>query len=202
MIDTVIFDIGKVLIEWDWKQYLDQFDYSKEKKERLAKAMFLNPVWEETDRGVWSDEEILNAFAKEAPEYREEITLLWNNMQKCVWRKPYTDQWIADLKKDGKKVYYLSNYGRTLREKTKEALAFTENCDGGIFSYEVNLIKPDLAIYKALLEKYNLDTSRCVFIDDLEKNIQGAKSCGMDGIWFIDYPQARRLLEEKLKGDN
>lgn len=198
MIDTIIFDIGKVLIEWDWQTYLDEFHYPEEKREKLAQAVFENPVWRETDRGVWSDEEILEGFIRTAPEYETEILMLWEHMDRCVRRKEYTDQWIAELKSQGLKVYYLSNYGRTLREKTKEALNFIRNCDGGIFSYEVKKIKPDPAIYKAFLEKYELTPAQCIFIDDLQENIQGANDCGIQGIQFITYGQTKKALEQKL----
>lgn len=200
MIDTIIFDIGRVLIEWDWQSYLSEFHYTEEKQERLAQAVFENPTWKEADRGVWSDEEILQSFIQKAPEYEKEIRMLWEDMGRCVERSPHTDQWIADLKKQGLKVYYLSNYGKTLREKTKEALNFTEVCDGGIFSYEIKEIKPNPAIYEALLKKYSLNASKCLFIDDLQENIQGAKVCGIQGIQFTTYAETSEALRNFLNG--
>lgn len=198
MIDTIIFDIGRVLVEWDWQGYLQEFDYSDTKTEKLAKAIFQSAYWKETDRGVWSDEEILQSFIKEIPEYETDIRAIWDDMGKCVWKCEYTDGWIEELKQRGYKVYYLSNYGKTLREKTKEALDFTQNCDGGIFSYEIQKIKPDYAIYIALVEKYSLVPKQCVFLDDTLENIEAARECGFDGIQFITYKQAKEDLEEKL----
>ncbi len=198
MIDTIIFDIGRVLVEWDWQGYLQEFDFSDTKTEKLAKAIFQSAYWKETDRGVWSDEEILQSFIKEIPEYETDIRAIWDDMGKCVWKCEYTDGWIEELKQRGYKVYYLSNYGKTLREKTKEALDFTQNCDGGIFSYEIQKIKPDYAIYIALVEKYSLVPKQCVFLDDTLENIEAARECGFDGIQFITYKQAKEDLEEKL----
>lgn len=198
MIDTIIFDIGRVLVEWDWQGYLQEFDFSDTKTEKLAKAIFQSAYWKETDRGVWSDEEILQSFIKEIPEYETDIRAIWDDMGKCVWKCEYTDGWIEELKQRGYKVYYLSNYGKTLREKTKEALDFTQNCDGGIFSYEIQKIKPDYAIYKALVEKYSLVPKQCVFLDDTLENIEAAREYGFDGIQFITYKQAKEDLEEKL----
>ncbi|MDE6312420.1 MAG: HAD family phosphatase [Lachnospiraceae bacterium] len=200
MINSIIFDIGRVLIEWDWQGYLSGFHYTEEKQERLAQAVFENPTWKETDRGVWSDEEILQSFIQKAPEYEKEIRMLWEDMGRCVERSPHTDQWIADLKKQGLKVYYLSNYGKTLREKTKEALNFTDVCDGGIFSYEIKEIKPNPAIYEALLKKYSLNANQCLFIDDLQENIQGAKACGIQGIQFTTYAETSEALRNFLNG--
>lgn len=198
MINTIIFDIGRVLVEWDWQGYLQGFGFSGEKTEKLAKAIFQSEYWKETDRGVWSDEEILQSFIKVVPEYEEDVRAVWDDMGKCIWKCEYTDEWIEELKERGYKVYYLSNYGKTLREKSKEALNFTENCHGGIFSYEIQKIKPDYAIYKALVEKYSLIPKQCVFLDDTMENIEAARECGFHGIQFITYEQAKKELEEIL----
>lgn len=194
MINTIIFDIGKVLVDWNWKDYLESFGYSKKKNEKLANAIFLSEYWKETDRGVWSDEKILQSFIKKAPEYENEIRTLWNGMGRCITRYEYTDKWIAELKEQGYKVYYLSNYGKTLREKTAEALGFVEQCDGGIFSYEIKKIKPDIEIYKALLEKYQLVPENCLFFDDVKENIEGAKKLGIHGILFEGHEKAREEI--------
>ncbi len=198
MINTVIFDIGRVLVAWDWQSYLQSFGFSEQKTEKLAKAVFQNESWKETDRGVWSDEEILQSFIKEAPEYEEDIRNIWIHMDRCVRKYDYTDTWIRELKEKGYQVYYLSNYGRTLRESTKEALSFTNECNGGIFSYEIQTIKPEQAIYKALVEKYSLVPSQCVFLDDMPQNVEAARKYGLHGIQFVTYEQAKEELEKKL----
>lgn len=194
MIDTIIFDIGKVLVDWNWKDYLHSFGYSQEKNEKITEAVFLSEYWKETDRGVWSDEEILQSFIKKVPEYEKDIRDLWDGMGRCITRYEYTDGWIGELKETGYKIYYLSNYGKTLREKTAEALGFVEQCDGGIFSYEIQKIKPDIEIYQALLEKYELIPEKCLFFDDVQENIEGAKKAGIHGILFEGYEKARETI--------
>lgn len=198
MINAIVFDIGRVLVAWDWQSYLQSFGFSEQKTEKLAKAVFQNESWKETDRGVWSDEEILQSFIKEAPEYEEDIRNMWIHMDRCVRKYDYTDTWIRELKEKGYQVYYLSNYGRTLRESTKEALSFTNECNGGIFSYEIQTIKPEQAIYKALVEKYSLVPSQCVFLDDMPQNVEAARKYGLHGIQFVTYEQAKEELDKKL----
>ncbi len=48
-IKNVIFDVGQVLVDYDWETYLDSFGFAPEKRERIAKATFQSPVWEERD---------------------------------------------------------------------------------------------------------------------------------------------------------
>lgn len=199
MINTIIFDIGKVLVDYNWQDYLKSFGYNESKNRKLAEAVFLSEYWIETDRGVWTDEKILEKFVEKAPEYENEIYKLWEGMEKCITVFDYTKQWIAELKEKGYQVYYLSNYGKTLREKTKEALEFTKDCHGGIFSYEIKKIKPDSEIYQAFLKEYGLVPEQCVFIDDRLENILGAEAEGIHGILFENYQDARKKISKITK---
>lgn len=71
--------------------------------------------------------------------------------------------------------------------------------DGGIMSYEVQLIKPDLAIYQTLMVRYDLQPEECVFLDDTKANIDGALRAGMQGILVKTQEQAMQELDELLK---
>lgn len=198
MVDTVIFDIGRVLVEWDWQGYLKKQNYPEEKRNKLAKAIFLSETWCEADRGIWSDEEILQSFIQAVPEYEKDVRMLWDGMEACIRKYDYTDGWIGELKQKGCSVYYLSNYGKTLREKTKEALNFTELCDGGIFSYQIQKVKPDLQIYQALIEKYGLTPEHCVFIDDVKENVEAAEKCSIHGIHFTNFEAVKAEIFRKI----
>ena len=185
MIKNIVLDVGRVLVAWQPKQLWKEWGFSDETVEVLAKALFDSGVWNETDRGVLSDEEFLELAVHQAPEYEKEIVHFWNNVDKAIWQFPYVKEWIGAMKKAGYHVYILSNYGSWTYEKTKDnALNFLEDVDGAIFSYQVKLIKPDEEIFYALFEKYGLHAEECVFLDDLPANIEGAKAVGMRGIVF------------------
>ena len=72
--------------------------------------------------------------------------------------------------------------------------------DGGVFSCEEKLIKPDHAIYERIVEKYNLKPEECVFIDDSERNVIGARECGLYAVHAKDknHDIAVRDLEAVL----
>ena len=202
MIKAVIFDIGKVMVDFVWEDYLAQKGFTEEKKEILAKAVFENKTWQEADRGVWGDEQILESFVKVASQYRDDIINIWEELGQTIVAYPYAEAWVKELKEQGFKVYYLSNYGKTLRKKSKEQLSFTSLCDGGIFSYEVKCVKPEKKIYEMLLEKYHLVPEECVFFDDVPANIQAAREQGIHGIQIQSYTQAREEFERVLKEKN
>ena len=64
MIKNVIFDIGNVLTDFRWKEFLEDKGFQGEMLERIAKASVLSPVWPELDRGVWSFDEVMAGFIK------------------------------------------------------------------------------------------------------------------------------------------
>ena len=82
-----------------------------------------------------------------------------------------------------------------------DVLDFVPLLDGGVFSCDVRAVKPDRRIYEIITEKYGLNPSECVFIDDLERNVEAGKNFGFHGIQFVTLRQAQedlnKLLEEK-----
>jgi lysophospholipase L1-like esterase len=73
--------------------------------------------------------------------------------------------------------------------------------DGGVWSCDVHVIKPDAEIYRILFEKYGLVPEECLFIDDHGENIAIGKKFGMKGIVFRDHDQLTADLEKALTKD-
>lgn len=121
----------------------------------------------------------------------------WSQLLKVI---PKTMECIKLLKKNGYQVYILSN---TSKEGADTCLALDEAfslIDGGVYSYEIQINKPDLRIYQCILDKYQLSADECIFIDDKEENIQAARKIGMHGIvcYEVDscIQQLWKILEE------
>jgi len=133
-----------------------------------------------------------------APEYAEEIRLTFENVGQCMSRMDYAIPWIKELKADGRRVLYLSNYSRHTMQANPDVLDFLPYMDGGIFSCDVGVVKPDREIYRKLCEKYSLKPAECVFLDDFETNVTAARAYGMNAILFQDYDQAHNDLASFL----
>lgn len=199
MIKAVIFDIGRVLMTYDWDAYFGGlFDGDRKKMKAVRDAFFENGIWDEVDRGVWPDEKLMEAFVQVSPGFKEELQLAWDRLGTAMERFSHTDGWIESLHERGYEVYYLSNWSHHLLKQAEESLRFTEKMDGGIFSCKVGKIKPDPAIYEMLMEKYGLLPEECVFIDDKRANTDAAKALGMQVVTFKDYEQASEELEKIL----
>lgn len=201
MISNIIFDIGNVLASFRWKDLFQEMGFTGEKFERIAAATVLHPtMWNEFDRSLMSDEAIITKCIERAPEYEQEIRLLFSKTELLVEEYTYSKGWIEHLKAQGHKVYLLSNYGKTSFEAARDhgRLSFLPLVDGGVISYEVQMVKPEPGIYQALLEKYSLKAEECVFLDDRAENIEAAKALGFQGIVVEDYEQAKLKLEHVL----
>ena len=188
MIRNVIFDVGNVLIEFDWQKFLRRL-FDGETAKIVSPAMWGTAAWDEMDRGVLSMDEVTALFIANAPDYAPQIREALDRIGECPAVKPYTIPWIRELKQQGYRVYYLSNYFRTLWEKRPDIRAFADETDGGTFSWHEQVIKPDPAAFRRLLERYQLHAEESLFIDDSPKNIAAAQALGFHAVRFTDYAQ-------------
>lgn len=195
MIRNLIFDIGNVLTDFRWKEFLQDKGFDEEMIARIAAASIQNPLWCEFDRGTWTEEEMMQAFVKEAPELERELHLAFDDIHGMVTPRDYAIPWLQELKSKGYGVYYLSNFSQKAEVECSECLNFLPYMDGGILSYREKLIKPDPEIYTLLLERYGLVAEESVFLDDTLINVEAARKLGIHGIWF----QTKEQTEEELR---
>ena len=199
MIKAVIFDIGNVLTDFAWQEMYREKGLGGDSFERVAKATVQSPYWCELDRGIMTFSEVMDKFVSLDKEMEDEIRRVLADMHGIVTGRSYAVPWVCSLKKQGLKVYVLSNFSEKIWKECIDALEFFEFTDGGIISYKEHLIKPDQAVYQLLLERYGLCADECVFIDDLEENVKAARLCGINGIVFKNYEQAKKELNDMLK---
>ncbi len=196
MIRNIIFDIGGVLVDYDWKTYLRSYGFPADKEDAIAKATFLGAAWPELDREAISIDEITKMMTAAAPRYAEDVLTVFHGAHNTIHRRDYADSLIRSLQDRGLKVYYLSNYSNYTLRKTQNELDFLPLMDGGLFSYEVKQIKPEPEIFASLLARYpSIRPEESVFFDDVAKNVEAARRLGFHGIVFRDLKQAMAELE-------
>lgn len=194
MIKNVIFDIGNVLTDFRWREFLQDKGFDDAMVERIAKASVLSPFWKEFDRGEWDQQKLLEEFIKTDPEIEEELHMAYDDIQGIVTPRAYAIPWIKELKAKGYGVYYLSNFSYKAHVDCAEALGFLPYTDGGILSYQDKVIKPGKEIYDLLLTRYGLKAEECVFLDDTLENVEAARRYGFFGICFQTKEQAEKEL--------
>lgn len=196
MIKNIIFDIGNVLVGFDWKEYFHGLGIEGEAFDRVVKATVASGDWNEVDRGVKSDDELLDMFIENDPGVETELRKVFEDIHDMLHQFGYTKGWIIDLQRRGYKVYCLSNMSYKACNDCADALDFLPLLDGYILSCDVKLCKPEKEIYERLLEKYSLKPEECIFLDDLERNINAANELGIHGVVFKGLKEAEAAIKE------
>ena len=194
-IDTVVFDIGNVLTDFAWKDFLRKKGHDDAMIGRIAKATVESDDWVEYDKGNLTNDEIIARFVENDPELKDILEDAFKNIDGIITKRDRTIPWIKALKTAGYKVLYLSNFSRQALEGCPEAMAFLEETDGGILSFRDHVVKPGPEIYHLLEKRYNLTPAKTVFIDDTAVNIEAAKNLGWKGIVYKNYDQVKEELE-------
>lgn len=197
MIKNIVFDIGNVLATFKPKDFL--IDLFKDPK--LADQFFevyFTKLWHEYDQGLYTKEQMIQKGLQKMPNQKEEINKMMNIWTSHVVGIQENLDLIDTYQKKGYRVYILSNLPEDSYVYLKERYGFIDQVDGGIYSYQHKLIKPDVKIYETLLEKYDLKADECIFVDDKEENIKAAKELGFYTIWLKNHTQLSTLLKENL----
>ena len=92
--------------------------------------------------------------------------------------------YISTLKNKGYNLYILSNITKDSYEYIKNTIDIDSIFDGGIYSYQEGVIKPDKNIYERIINKYNLNRNETIFFDDKQKNVDAAFEIGIKGVLF------------------
>ena len=100
---------------------------------------------------------------------------------------------VIALKNSGYKLGIISNILKP-HAKYSKAQNWFKHFSPVILSYEVGLTKPDERIYKLMLEKLQLNSNECIYIDDRTRFLGPAKKLGMKAILFQNAKQLRKEL--------
>lgn len=184
-IDTVVFDVGNVLLSYDPDQIMREQLPGKEELYPYLKTRVNNsPYWVALDHGTMTRKEALEKMIGCDEHLREEITRLCYNW---IEMKDVIEEGIRALKTckaHGKKLIVLSNYSDDGFDVVENKYDFFKLFDGKVISSRVRMVKPDRGIYLATQEMYGLEPARTLFIDDSPANIETALFLGWQGICF------------------
>ena len=203
MIKNIVFDMGKVLCDYDANLVCKH--YIKDDKDiKLVKdAIFVSPEWILLDMGCISEERALQAMLNRIPKR------LWEEARLCMrdWHLynlstiEEMGELIKKLKDRRYKLYICSNAAARLESCYKNCIPNWNLFDGILFSAIEKVIKPQRQIYEILFKKFNIKAEESFFIDDLDINIEAAKKLGMDGYIFDgNIEKLVEILNIKLNG--
>ncbi len=176
MIDAIIFDIGNVLLRFDFSWTI----------RRIAPFCSVAPseihgLLEPWKNQLESGRICGEAFLKEAAAvvgYRGEMTEL-----RLAWQEIFAPieatHRLVERWHGKRPLYLLSNTNDLHAEYFLNQYSVFGLFENAVYSHEVGLMKPDAAIYAHTLEKFRLEAGRTLFIDDLAPNVESARASGL-----------------------
>ncbi|MDF1632179.1 HAD family phosphatase [Mycoplana sp. MJR14] len=189
----IVFDIGRVLIHYD-----PHIPFSRLIPDDAERNWFFANVcthdWNlEQDRGrSWEDAEAL--LITDYPDHAENIRAFRKHWHEMVSHAYVESVAIMEtLVADGRDVTMLTNFAADTFKEARKLYPFLDLPRGVTVSGEIGLIKPELAIYERHARDFGLEPGHTLFIDDAEKNVEGARAAGWNAVHFKDA--------EKLKSD-
>lgn len=186
MIKNIILDMGNVLLDYNPQVPLDMFCSSEEEKEIISRELFNGPEWELADMGTITDRDRYDMVKERVPkEMHPALKRCAYEWDVCMTPVLGAKEFCDYTKQKGYGLYVLSNASDKFYEYFPNFAPF-DFFKGIVVSADIHMIKPDIAIYKYLLEKYDLTPEECLFIDDRANNVEGAKQSGMQAEIFRD----------------
>lgn len=197
-----IFDFGNVLIRFDPKIMTEAYLPTSVESTMLQHIIFDRLYWNRLDDGSIEDDEVKARICERIPARLHEVACcIYDHWYEHLPEIEGMRQILHDLKAAGKKLYLLSNISVGFEENYARVPALHSLLslfDGCVFSGSLGVVKPSAEIFDHLLTKYGLQPDDCVFIDDSEINVNGAKQVGIDAILFDGDARAlrARLFDE------
>ena len=193
-VDTLIFDLGGVLVDWN-PEYVYKKVFEDEVKRNWFLTQVCSPEWnvaQDAGRSIAEAEAIKIA---EYPEYKREIKLFYQE-----WEHMFSgtiDENVALLKKlkasGNYRLFALTNWSAEKWDKALELFPFFKDFDDVLVSGREKTRKPFREIYQIALERFDLIPEKSLFMDDNEDNVNAFREFGVKGIHVKPYT---KLLSE------
>lgn len=193
--DTIIFDLGAVLIDWN-PRHLYRKIFKEEEKMEWFLANICTGDWNEEQDAGRTFEAATRLLIDRHPEYHDEIMAFWLRWEEML-AGPVSG--TVDIFRELKatqsyKILALTNWSAETFPIALRKYDFLGWFDGIVMSGEEKIRKPFPEFYKILLNRYAVQPDRSLFIDDSLRNIEGAKALGIPGIHFTSPEQTRDEL--------
>ncbi len=195
-VDTVIFDVGNVLVHWNPRFLYEKLITDKQELEYFLSEVITMQWHTEHDRGR-SFEEGVAILSKQFPEYGD-------------WIGAYNDRWdetiggpivgsvqiLDHLKNSDVPVYGLTNFNEPKWNEFKKKYKFISMLDDVVVSGREKMVKPDPRLFQLTLDRFDLEPSTTLFIDDNVMNVQAASKLGMKTHQFISPTALARDMRQ------
>ena len=190
MIKAVIFDCFGVMVKSSLEPFIE--NHFHDNPDKIAEMRRLDNL---ANRGIMPWQEFQKAAAELSSQTPQQV---WDELDD---NPPNLElfAYIIDELKSNYKIGFLSNASDDWMNDlfTEEQRALFDDV---VLSFRVGIAKPDKAIFELAAERLGVNTSECVFIDDLERYCEGAREAGMRALQYSSFDVfkdgMRRLINE------
>lgn len=197
-VNTIIFDLGGVLIDWNPAYVFDRLITDEEKRKHFFENI-CTPAWNEEQDAGRSLQEATQLLVDQYPEWQEQIEAYYGRWEEMLGGPIHeTVDIFRALKESGRyRFYALTNWSAELFPVALRKYEFLHWFDGRLVSGEEKTRKPFPEFYQLLLDRFQINKKEALFIDDNRRNAEAAETLGIPSIRFESAAQLRAALQEK-----
>lgn len=197
VIKNIVFDIGNVLLRWE-PLYIITKNFSEIiDPVPLACQIFESDIWRDLNLGKITEEEAIALYASNLAEITvQQLTDLMKTVKNSLTPVTGSLELLKNIHNSSISLYSITDNVQEIMSFLRNKYDFLKVFRDIIVSSEVGVLKPSKTIYMYLINKYQLIPDETVFIDDLFKNVEGAKLVGMHGIHFSTAHDCKRKLRQ------
>ena len=201
--ETVIFDLGGVVFNWQPLRLMREVFPTRVKDEHSARQLLADVFqnhntdgdWAQWDLGLVKPTDLAERIAHRLTMGAHEITALINALAPHMHVKQDTLALLQDLKTAGHRLVYLSNMPEELAQWIEQDHPFYDWFEDGVFSARVQHAKPDDGIYHLTVARLSLEGQAPVFVDDMPRNVQTAQRLGWRPVLFDSADKVRHQMK-------
>ena len=198
-----VFDFGGVVFDWNpaaivRSHFCDNW-HGFESAEALSRAIFVHADWLAFDRGERTLLEVADQTARRLAIPEPTMHALMSPIGEQLQPIASTLALLQSLRErrqagEGVRLLFLSNMPAPFARTLEQRHAFIQWFDGGLFSADVRLLKPQAEIYQLLAQRYQLQPGTTLFIDDHRPNVQAAAALGWQTLHLIEPAELSKCL--------
>ena len=193
---NIVFDLGGVVFNWQPDAIIRHVFRNPETQDLVRAEIFQHADWVELDRGTIALDEAINQGVSRTGLPREDIARLFSEVPRFLTPIHATIELIRSIRNSPNKIFVLSNMHLASIAYLEQKHKIWDLFDGIVISSRIQMVKPELEIYRHLLTEHGLEATETVFIDDMSENLAAASSIGIHTIRFVSPSQCRRELAD------
>lgn len=184
-IKNVIFDLGAVMFDWNPEKITKNFTNDVELQKRIQSELYYHQDWMDFDCALRTEKETIERASARLVLSLADTEKLFQQTKQSLVLISKTHELLKDVKNRNLNAYCLSNISPELFKHLHEQYELFSLFDGIVTSGVENVGKPDKRIFEILLNRYQLNSEECLFIDDSVANTKAAKDLGISSVTFM-----------------